>query len=313
MLKQIKTKTNRNNKLTLEQKEQMILEYKSGVQPAELARTYDVTTGSICQLLRRRGIQTKQLIRRKHTFNENYFEKIDTEEKAYIFGYLMADGWVIYREKPAYYQVGMELQIDDVEILNKLSLLIGYSSKLEHKKRKKPTHKDKCCIRLNSQKMCQDLMKLGMIPRKSLVLQFPTSEQVPNELIHHFIRGYFDGDGTITFSKRSDKHGNIKRNIYFSLVSSLGFCQSISDILLEKFNVKVKVSHIKNNRIKKLTVGGNKQVIAIFDWLYKNCNICLDRKKNKFVDFLEEYSKFDFTMDRSLSQLNREEIFNHYI
>ena len=46
-----------------------------------------------------------------------------------------------------------------------------------------------------SDKCKADLINKGRVPRKSLILKFPTEEQVPRGLIRHFIRGYFDGDG----------------------------------------------------------------------------------------------------------------------
>lgn len=53
---------------------------------------------------------------------------------------------------------------------------------------------------LRSQKTVDDLKQLGCIERKSLILKFPTEEQVPFDLLHHFIRGYFDGDGSIFYT-----------------------------------------------------------------------------------------------------------------
>ena len=70
-------------------------------------------------------------------------------------------------------------------------------------------------IHLTSDKMFNDLIKQGCIPNKSLVLTFPNKYQVPENLINHFIRGYFDGDGSINYGIREKysirKKQNIKR------------------------------------------------------------------------------------------------------
>ena len=56
---------------------------------------------------------------------------------------------------------------------------------------------------MRSQKTVNDLKKLGCVEKKSSILTFPTSQQVPNNLIYHFIRGYFDGDGSICITDKN--------------------------------------------------------------------------------------------------------------
>lgn len=51
------------------------------------------------------------------------------------------------------------------------------------------------CVHLTSDNMFVDLCKHGCVPNKSLILTFPRT--IPDNLIHHFIRGYFDGDGSV--------------------------------------------------------------------------------------------------------------------
>lgn len=57
-------------------------------------------------------------------------------------------------------------------------------------------------IQFCSKQITQDLVRLGAIPNKSLVLQFPTFDIVPEEYISSFILGCFDGDGCIWNGKR---------------------------------------------------------------------------------------------------------------
>ena len=52
-----------------------------------------------------------------------------------------------------------------------------------------------------SKKCKEDLINKGCVPKKSLILKFPTYEQVPQKLMKDFIRGYFDGDGWFTNTK----------------------------------------------------------------------------------------------------------------
>ena len=68
-----------------------------------------------------------------------------------------------------------------------------------------------------------DLNKLGVVERKSLILTFPTEQQVPKHLMPHFIRGYFDGDGSVY----KQKQGNTKIEI-----GGTGF-KMITDIVIK--------------------------------------------------------------------------------
>lgn len=51
-----------------------------------------------------------------------------------------------------------------------------------------------------SKKFKQRLIELGCTPQKSCTLKFPTEEQIPKEYIIPFIRGYFDGDGVLSYT-----------------------------------------------------------------------------------------------------------------
>ena len=64
--------------------------------------------------------------------------------------------------------------------------------------------------------MKQSLINAGILEKKTTTLKFPTNQQVPVNLIWHFIRGYYDGDGSLTY-------GKIQANMLY--VQNL-FCQN---------------------------------------------------------------------------------------
>ena len=141
----------------------------------------------------------------KHSWEASFFEKIDNPTKAYWLGFLYADGSV--RDTKQYSTFKLQLQRRDKSYLQKLKEDLQAThpiwdtfSKGGHFIRGKQM-KDAfpSCFQVYSKKACKDLILLGCFPRKSLILQFPTLEQVPNSLISHFIRGYFDGNGSIGF------------------------------------------------------------------------------------------------------------------
>ena len=127
--------------------------------------------------------------------NENYFEKIDSEEKAYFLGFIYADGSVSSKG----YTLVLGLAEKDGYIVEKFAECLETDYKVRHYIQN-TTYKDnfeECRITISNKKIKEDLNKLGVFPGKTLKCSFPTSNQVPDNLIHHFIRGFFDGDGSI--------------------------------------------------------------------------------------------------------------------
>lgn len=229
----------------------------------------------------------KTIEKRKYIFNLNYFEKIDTEDKAYFLGFLYADGCV---SKDA---VKLELKSYDKHILESFREKIGAKNK-ELKYRKSS---DTYVIYFNSKKMIDDLKKLGCTPRKTSTLTFPTHEQVSDCLIHHFMRGYFDGDGCIYES--SKKSGTNT----FSVVGNINFVCDYKNTLFKKIGKKNDVRlymHKKSVGISSLYVGGNLQIEKIYDFLYKNATLFLFRKKNKFEKILQGRLEPNTTEDSRL-------------
>jgi hypothetical protein len=118
--------------------------------------------------------------------NIDIFQNIDTEEKAYWLGFLYADGCVHSQEN----KIELGLAEKDYEHLNKFRNFLQIKNKIAYRDSTKSYR-----LSFRSKKSKQDLIALGYIPCKSLLLHFPNSQQVPDYLIKHFIRGYFDGDG----------------------------------------------------------------------------------------------------------------------
>ena len=139
-------------------------------------------------------------------------EKIDTQEKAYVLGLYYADGYVIYDKERSCYFSGIGLKNTDEELLNsiqsKLPIFLIQS-----------TRNNMLVLRLNKKKACEDLMKNGVFLSKSGKnkdkVVFPN---ISPSLYSHFIRGFFDGDGSIFFSlggNNNSKGFSFVSNNYF--------------------------------------------------------------------------------------------------
>ena len=207
---------------------------------------------------------------RKYQHNDTCFEKIDTEEKAYWLGFLYADGSC----HPSRGLVVISLAEKDKEHLDSFRKFISPENKLEYLNKTKAYR-----LSIYDKKIHRDLVHLGCIPNKSLVLKFPTNNVVPDEFLHHFIRGYFDGDGCI--------HVNLEKKVYhFNVISSESFLTDLQTW----FHQTVKgytITKLQNKgRAKCLMKGSKKQVLSLFEYLYKNAHIYLERKCDKFKTIL---------------------------
>jgi hypothetical protein len=202
---------------------------------------------------------------RKNNFDQSYFDVIDTEDKAYFLGLLFADGNVYMKRN----RVQITLANEDSYILDKFSQCINSSAKL---------YLDReiySKLILDSKPLCQYLIILGCIERKSLTLKFPSEEQVPKHLLHHFIRGYFDGDGHISKDKRL-----VKPYYHINITSSEGFIQSLRDELVENGIVPGGTyKRYKEKEISAHTIMVKSKSAKVFlDYLYKDATIFLTRK-----------------------------------
>lgn len=208
----------------------------------------------------------------KYKFNHNYFSNIDTEDKAYFLGMMYADG-----------NIGLNHNTKTVRLVNTdKEMLESFIEYIEGDNRiYEETHnvfKTKCYrVRLASSQMYDDLNALGCTPRKSLVLKYPI---IPNRLDHHFIRGYFDGDGTVGLYKV--KHSTWKR-----LMS--GFCGT-KEMLEEIRDISGLHNTIrKQKNIHVITFSCFKSM-DLYRYMYKDATVYMKRKKIIFESYKQKRS-----------------------
>lgn len=219
----------------------------------------------------------------------HYFDTIDTEEKAYWLGFLTADGWISKSTKTGAGVVGIELQYNDIEHLRKFNKSISGNYQITDrwrpclistKDKNKQNHS--CVIRVFSLKMYESLEKNGFTNNKSYDFSMP---KIQNDLIRHYIRGYFDGDGTLCFTNQSFHVG--------FTTGSKKLNDSIADIL--KFeNFHISESNYINScdtMMYKIEINRVHDKINFLDWIYEDCNIYLDRKYKKYLKIKKTYEK----------------------
>lgn len=246
--------------------DKIIQQYLSGSTTIELGEQYGVNSQAIVQILHKHNVPIHY--KRKYTLNENYFDIIDTPNKAYILGFLYADGYNSLRN----HSIALALQEEDKYILDAINNEIGSNRPLEFNERSKknPNLKNIYRLIISSKHISNVLNDIGMLQKKSLILTFPTC--LDEDLYSHFIRGYFDGDGWICKRKYGEK---------ISIVSTKEFCETIADIFYKYTGVKshFKVRHKdRDSNTVSLEVYGRKQSLKVLDYIYQDCTMYLTRK-----------------------------------
>lgn len=226
-----------------------------------------------------------------YTLNQDYFENINSHEKAYILGFLYADG-CNRKDGITFSQDG-----ERIDILKNIKKELESNSPI---KEVRPNH---FLFEVFSTKIVKDVERLGVIPNKSLVLKFPNSKQVPDKFMSSFILGYFDGDGCVWNGKRkkmivkdktklSGYRERIVHNVKFTFTGCVSFIEPLQEYLVQQGIVhkktKLNYSKAKNpnnntcNKVCTMEYSGREQLSKLYEYMYKNSQLYCMEKKLKF-------------------------------
>lgn len=243
----------------------------------EICKKYNVSHSTFPKYLKEYlGIKIEKRV--KANFNDTVFDFIDSEEKAYWLGFIYADGTIssdpLKDGRKKSYTFELSLKESDYNHLEKLKILLNTP---------RPVLKseNRCRLLVNSKHLWETLNNYGCTPKKSLTLEFPNIEIFKSkDLIRHFIRGYFDGDGCISYS-------NTKHTILnMQLLGTKSFLQHLVSYLPEEFK-DLTIRHNHNNDSEKtyLINISNKKAYRFFKYLYENSKVYLDRKYSRFARY----------------------------
>ena len=261
-----------------DQKRFIIQEYQDNNNTIKaLSEMFHVRPESIRTLLRKENIEITNKTIRNYPRNSYFFQTIDTPQKAYWLGIFYSDGTI---EKHGN-QIALGLK--DKEHIDKFKQAI---EAINNKIIKVIDNRfSKICYRydftIRDKNLHDDLLKQGVLPNKSYELfGLPV---LPSHLMHHFIRGYYDGDGGLSYSIREP----LSKSTF--CVSFTGNKQFLTE--LKSYLNKDKIS-LAQNSLSKITyqfsMRGRQQVLSFLKWLYTNSDetIRLDRKYNKYIELL---------------------------
>lgn len=233
--------------------------YNEGYNTPQIDELLKIRKGTSWYLLNKNNYKLKHRGPKSKIDDEGYFDTIDTEEKAYFLGWIMADGNVsIYNSQ---YSLKIHVALKDREVVDKFLKAIKSTNKTKIKYGDYPSY----YVSLTSVHMCKSLINYGVCPRKSGFEIFP--ENISENLYNHFIRGVFDGDGITDISKNRS-----------GFVGSKEMLSRILEIINRK---DMKLFQNKKNERIYYFLGSKKFSRYLYDFLYKDATIWLDRKKDR--------------------------------
>lgn len=206
---------------------------------------------------------------RKYFVNDNLLKEM-SKENCWLLGWIASDGYV--NEKRGF----IRIQLIDKEIIEKIKILTNTESPITERKRKK--YNTIYGLDIYSKEMVSDLIKIGIRQNKSLTLKYPN---IPEEFKYHFLRGVFEGDGSIIYS---NKNGKITFQLYICS-SSVQFIDGIiKNFTDEDFGLskEVKENHNPVYRIRLCS----KKALKFCESIYKDSEeLKLNRKYNKYIEY----------------------------
>ena len=264
--------------------------YTSGSSRRQLERLFKCSQGPIMRILKNNNIKIRnrgcwdRKNYNRHTLIFDYFNNIDSDEKAYWLGYITSDGTI---SKDNY---RVSLTSKDLEIIEKFKRCINatqpISTVISYDEERKKTY-TRYLIQINSKEFVSYLLKHGVTNEKSCECNFPT-EIINKKLIPSYLRGLFDGDGSV--SKVSEK------SIRISFIATRTILNYIQKFLLKLKIKKHPIYNIMKHKSKKYKMYQThyfKDSMKILNIIYENSKneVRLNRKYNIYKSMSEHKIK----------------------
>lgn len=258
-------------KIPQEEFKTIVEKYISGVSLCKLEKEYPTDRKTLKKILMECNVEIRDDSHkgRKYSLNENYFDSIDTEMKAYALGLLYSDGWNSKTNT-----VGVQLQEGDQSVLELINADMDSNRELikKHLHNKNENWKDSYLLSITNKHMSEQLNNLGLMPNKNFKLRLPT--YLDKEMMRHFLRGYFDGDA----------HFHIVDGCYWiSMGCNKDFCTDLITYVNTMFGFNSKVYPRKDTKAVIWELIGKINVFSFMDYLYRDATIYIPRKHNTYL------------------------------
>jgi len=232
----------------------------------DIAEECKVTNVTIRFWARKFGLRRRRWGSKK--LNERFFDKITTERQAYWLGFLAADGSV--QNKPGKRLLSVVLANKDRGYLELFRDHIESEHNIYYFERDKEYkgykyHSEVVQLDLPSSRLVEGLVKNGIVPNKTKILQPP---KLPSRLVRHWIRGYFDGDGSVSRDKSGNPYGSIFGN------------REVMEFVLHHCAMLRGPYAQQNGWV--VCFSGKDKASQLKSFLYNRSTVCLQRKKDLF-------------------------------
>ncbi len=208
---------------------------------------------------------------RKYNFNEYFFHELN-EKSSYWLGFLYADGYTRMKDGKSG-ELKLKLKDTDKNHIELFLKDLGCDKPIKCGVDNKSKF---CSVTVYSNIMVKKLFELGCINNKTFKVMLP---DIDNELMRHFIRGYFDGDGSIC--KIKDKWDNV------SIAGNQNFIETLKKFLLE-YDIH-KCNIYTQGKIKILKLTNISDIVKFKNFIYNGDTVSLSRKKNRFNDVINDF------------------------
>lgn len=259
------------NKITPEILKKMYHDDKKSL--ADISREFGCTRQYVYKLMRyfnidRRDNLQARLLSLKYKINEDFFSQW-SPEMSYVLGLIFTDG-CIQKDKRGR-SVSVVLSINDLSLLEKVRNLMGSTHRITKLKQKGLYR-----FGFGREKILKDLTNLGLTPNKSRVIKFP---DVPDEYMRHFIRGCWDGDGSV-FCQYYNR--NLLMSSYVS--GSREYIEKMEQILHEKAGLTKRKIYQRPSGTSYYFKYAHKDSIKLFHYMYDGVpnSMFLERKYDHF-------------------------------
>ena len=258
-------------------------EHLNGMSLKELSIKYNMRLATLYYGFARNNMKvipcSNQSLQRTFV-NNNYFENVNSEIKSYLLGWIMSDGYISKRAAEKYSnrspRFGIKLSSKDIEIINLFRKELSPDRKINKETViKNGISFESSRLEIPSIKLVDDLLNLGVTFNKTGKKVIPKINPI---YMNHFIRGFFDGDGSVSISKRN------KISIYICCVNR-DFLQNLKDYF-DLIHIQCAIYEEKRPGMDvfRLNFSGDGR-IKFYHYLYDNANYLLQRKFDKYSQY----------------------------
>lgn len=270
------------SQLTEEDKSEIVNFYYNHpeLKQNKIASEMNISQRAMRQILKEKHVNPH--LKNRYKFNENYFECLDSPKKAYLLGFLFADGFVGNDSNQ------IVLSSTDKEVIDLFASEIDYTGKIrESHNSGYGSKKIQYSVQVNSSKMKRDLKKYGMIYGKGVRTKHLPEIEEP--LLFQFIRGYAEADGSLSIRTSRMMHNNHTyeyERCFWTLIGQKNLLEEVA----EKLNIKPLLKESHTNGLFYLNTQKISTIKGIYDLMYKDIDFGIARKIQAIQNYISSLS-----------------------